>query len=446
MTNGKQSSTNTRELILGILLEVNKEGQYSHIVIRNVLDKYQFLDNKDRSFIKIIAEGTLERQITIDYILNQFSKTPVRKMKPVIREILRMSVYQIQYMTQVPDSAVCNEAVKLAEKKGFHNLKGFVNGVLRNVARKKDEITFPNLSIAYSMPEWIVLKWKEQYGSESTKAMLCASLEKGACIIRCNHIRNTTEEMIASLKGEGVIVRQTSFFPDAFEIEGFDSLSLLKSFQEGRFAVQDLSSILVGAVAGAKPGQKVIDVCAAPGGKSLHVADTMGNRGQVIARDITQNKVDFIEENKHRLGASCVIPEVRDALIPSESDYESADLVIADLPCSGLGVLGRKNDLKLKASQEKVLELAKLQKEILKNVADFVKPGGTLIYSTCTVTQEENEDNRRFILENLPFEAVSIERDLPKVLQGRTGEDGYIQLLQGMDPCDGFFITKYRKK
>lgn len=443
MTN---TATNTRELILSILLEVNKEGEYSHIAIRNVLEKYQYLDAKDRSFIKIVSEGTLERQITIDYIISQFSKVPVKKMKPVIRELLRMSVYQMKYMDQVPVSAICNEAVKLAEKKGFRTLKGFVNGVLRNIARGLETIEPPNLSIRYSMPEWIVSLWTKEYGEEQAEKMLESSLQKSPTIIRCNHVKNEPKELQQILEQEGVTVLATPFFQDTFEIHDFDYLASLKSFQEGRFAVQDLSSVLVGVVAAPKAGQTVIDVCAAPGGKSFHIADLMKNTGVIKARDLTEYKTDLIEENKKRLGITCVEACVQDALVKLPEDKETADLVIADLPCSGLGVLRRKNDLKMKASAEKIAELAVLQQQILSNIAEMVKPGGILIYSTCTVTSQENLDNRAYILEHLPFEAVSMEEELPEELQGGTGREGYIQLLQGVHPCDGFFLSKYRKK
>ena len=437
----------TRELVLGILLEVTRDGEYSHIALRNVLNKYQYLDKKERAFITRVTEGTLEHMIEIDYIINQFSSTKVNKMKPVIRCILRSAVYQLKYMDSIPDSAVCNEAVKLAEKKGFRTLKGFVNGVLRNIARNLDTLTYPDdLSIRYSMPEWILEQWLKEYDKETVEAMLKEFQAEKPTTIRVNLNQISKEELTASLEKEGVHVENHPYLPYALWISGYDYLADLESFQNGAFYVQDISSMLVSHIADPKEGDNVIDVCAAPGGKSLHMADLLKGTGHVEARDLTDYKVNMIEENIMRAGVNNMSAVKWDATILDEKKIETADIVIADLPCSGLGVLGKKTDLKYKTSAEIQKSLVQLQRDILKQVRQYVKAEGTLIYSTCTIHKDENMGNVHWFLENFPeFELVSIEDRLCKELKEDVIEKGCMQFLPGKHQSDGFFISKFRK-
>lgn len=444
-------AVNERELVLEILLEVTEKGMYSHLVLRDVLGKYQFLDKKERSFITRVSEGTLEHMIELDYIIDQFSKVKVQKMKPVIRNILRSAVYQLKYMDSVPDSAVCNEAVKLAVRKGFGNLRGFVNGVLRNVARGLENVAYPveeltRLSVLYSMPEWILKLWLTSYDVETVEHLLQAFQMEKPLTIRCNRHKQTPEELAEKLTKEGVCVQPHPYLPYAFRISGYDYLADLDSFQNGDFYVQDISSMLVGEIADPKEGSVVIDVCAAPGGKSLHLAEKLNGTGHVQARDLTPYKVALIEENISRSGLSNMDAVVWDALVPDETAKETADIVLADLPCSGLGVLGRKTDLKYKASPENTQKLAALQREILQVVQDYVKPGGTLVYSTCTINPAENQENVQWFLKQFPaFSMVDIRGRLPIELQEEVQERGCLQLLPGVHESDGFFISAFRK-
>lgn len=442
-----------RELVLGILLEVTRDGEYSHIALRNVLNKYQYLDKKERAFITRVTEGTLERMIEIDYIINQFSKVKVNKMKPVIRNIIRSAVYQLKYMDSVPNSAACNEAVKLAIKKGFASLKGFVNGVLRNIERNLDTITYPDetdltayLSVKYSMPEWILKQWMEVYSRETMEKMLQDFLAEKATTIRCNQNQMTVEELIGNLNEEGVHVERHPYLPYALQISSYNYLGELESFQNGAFHVQDISSMLVTHIAQPKEGDVVIDVCAAPGGKSLHMAEMLRGTGHVEARDLTEYKVNLIWENIMRSGMQNIEAVRWDATILDESSVEKADVVVADLPCSGLGVLGKKTDLKYKMTEKTQDELVVLQREILSKVKDYVKPEGTLIYSTCTIHKEENMGNVHWFLEeNKNFELVSIRELLCEELQEDIIEEGCLQLLPGVHESDGFFIAKFKK-
>ena len=426
----------TRELVLGILLEVTRDGEYSHIALRNVLNKYQYLDKKERAFITRVTEGTLERMIEIDYIINQFSKVKVNKMKPVIRNILRSAVYQLKYMDGIPNSAVCNEAVKLASKRGFSNLKGFVNGVLRSVERNLDTITYPNeseevefLSIKYSMPEWILRQWLSVYDRETVEKMLSDFLREKPTTIRCNESIITVEKLREHLEKEGVLVEGHTYLPYALKISGYNYLAELQSFQKGEFYVQDISSMMVSHIAKPESGDIVIDVCAAPGGKALHMAELLQGTGHVEARDLTDYKVNLIRENIMRSGMKNIDAVRWDATVSDEEAIEKADIVIADLPCSGLGVLGKKTDLKYKMTEKMQDDLVILQRNILSKVKNYVKSGGTLIYSTCTIHDAENMGNVKwFLAENEEFELV-YER----------------QFLPGVDDSDGFFIAKFKK-
>lgn len=443
---------NEREIVLEVLLEITEQGMYSHIVLRDVLNKYQYLEKKERSFITRVTEGTLEHMMEIDYILDQFSKVKVKKMKPVIRNIMRSAVYQMKYMDSVPVSAACNEAVKLAVRKGFGSLRGFVNGVLRNVARNLDQIAYPTeprqrLSIQYSMPEWILNLWLKAYDSDIVEQMLQAFQRETPLTIRCNLRMVTPKQLKEHLEVEGVTVKVHPYLEYAFHISGFDYLGDLESFQNGEFSVQDISSMLVSELAGPKEGDYVIDVCAAPGGKSLHMAEKLNGSGHVEARDLTEYKVGLIQENIERTGLSNVEAVQQDALIFDETSVGKADIVLADLPCSGLGVLAKKTDLKYKATKEGADSLAKLQREILKNVQAYVKDEGKLVYSTCTINPAENMDNVHWFLNQYPeFELIDIHGLLCEELQKDVKENGCIQLLPGVHQSDGFFLACMKKR
>lgn len=443
---------NEREIVLEVLLEITEQGMYSHIVLRDVLNKYQYLEKKERSFITRVTEGTLEHMMEIDYILDQFSKVKVKKMKPVIRNIMRSAVYQMKYMDSVPVSAACNEAVKLAVRKGFGSLRGFVNGVLRNVARNLNQIAYPTeprqrLSIQYSMPEWILNLWLKAYDSDIVEQMLQAFQRETPLTIRCNLRMVTPKQLKEHLEAEGVTVKVHPYLEYAFHISGFDYLGDLESFQNGEFSVQDISSMLVSELAGPKEGDYVIDVCAAPGGKSLHMAEKLNGSGHVEARDLTEYKVGLIQENIERTGLSNVEAVQQDALIFDETSVGKADIVLADLPCSGLGVLAKKTDLKYKATKEGADSLAKLQREMLKNVQAYVKDEGKLVYSTCTINPAENMDNVHWFLNEYPeFELIDIHGSLCEELQKDVKENGCIQLLPGVHQSDGFFLACMKKR
>lgn len=415
---------NERELALDILLLVTRDGVHCHLAIRQVLEKYQYLEKKSRAFISRLTQGTIERMIELDYVLDCYSKTPVSKMKPVIRCILRSGVYQLLYMDSVPASAACNEAVRLAGKRGFSGLRGFVNGVLRAIGRAKEAgaIVYPDehkepvrcLSVRNSVPQWLVEQWIGTYGYAAAKSMCEASLCERPTAIRVNTQSCSVRELREELDAAGIRTEPVDECADALLISGYDYLGSLPAFLRGDFYVQDLSSMQVAQAAQVQPGWHVIDVCAAPGGKAVHVAQLLQGSGHVEARDLTDYKVDLILENMERCQVENMSAKVWDATVRDDAAVGTADLVIADLPCSGLGVLHSKPDIKYNMSPEQMRELAALQRGILAVVADYVRPGGRLVYSTCTVNRAENEDNAAWFAARRPeFEKKSERQILP---------------------------------
>lgn len=438
MTGTETVRVNERELVLDILLLVTRDGVHSHLAVGQVLEKYQYLEKKSRAFISRLTQGTLERMIELDYVIDCFSKTPVKKMKPVIRCILRSGVYQLLYMDNIPPSAACNEAVRLAGKRGFSGLKGFVNGVLRAVSRAQasgtlqekypDERTEPEkrLSVCNSIPLWLVQQWINTYDYATAKSICEAFLKERPTTVRVNTGRITVEELTEELQAAGVTVEPAEDCPDALFISGYDYLNRLPAFVRGDFYVQDLSSMQTALAADVQPGWKVIDVCAAPGGKAVHVAQLLRGSGHVEARDLTEYKADLITDNMERCQVENMSVKMWDATVSDDGAVETADLVIADLPCSGLGVLHGKPDIKYNMSPGQMEELAALQRRILSVVQAYVKPGGRLVYSTCTVNRAENEDNAAWFAKTHPqFVKKSEQQILPS------------------DKQDGFYIAVF---
>lgn len=443
-----------RALALDMLLELHQGETYSNILIGQVFEKYDYLSAQDKAFLKRLTEGVIERRITLDYVLDQFSKTPVKKMKPVIREILRMGVYQILYLDAVPDSAACNEAVKLTAQKHIVQLKGFVNGILRNIARQKEQITWPDerkdplyaLSIRTAMPMEILTLWEKDYGMSLASTMAEAMLKPGKVSIRRREdlSEDACRKLEEAWKKSGVQVTPSPYLPYAYLLSHVEGVQRLEGFAGGLITVQDVSSMLVTECAGIKENDLVLDVCAAPGGKSMHAAGKHP-AAKVIARDVSPYRVELMEENAARCHLDNMTCSCADAAVSDETMIGKADVLYLDVPCSGLGIIGHKQDIKYDWSAEKEESLVKLQRQIVTSSIPYVKPGGTIIYSTCTVNRRENDQMRDFILEHFNVQAVSLDEHLPKNLQSRTTAQGYLQLMPGVQEADGFFIAKFRK-
>ncbi len=426
---------NTRDIVLNILMDIEANKTFSNQAISKALSKNQFEDKRDRAFITRLAEGVMEQLISLDYTINQFSKTKVNKCKPMIRCILRMGVYQILYMESVPDSAACNESVKLAKAHGFGSLSGFVNGVLRNIARHKDNIPEPSkdkssseyLSVKYSMPKWLCDKLKKDYPEKYMKILEGCFWDRPTAI-RVNTTRITRDELKGELEAAGITVEYGNYDEKALLISDYDFIKKVPGYKKGYFTVQDESSMQAVRAAGIKPGDVVIDVCAAPGGKTTCAAEYLNCNGTLYSMDVSEDKLELIEENVSRLGFTNVVISCQDAT--KEIPDMKVDVVIADLPCSGLGIIGRKNDIKYRLEDKQLGELVNLQRSILNNVCNYVKDKGTLLYSTCTINPDENHNNAMwFLQEHKEFELI--EEKL---------------FLQGIDMCDGFYYAVLKKR
>ena len=420
----------SRDIVLSILMDIETKNTFSNMAISKALSKNQFEDKRERAFITRLSEGIMEQLLTLDYVINQFSKTKVNKCKPLIRCLLRMGTYQILYMDSVPDSAACNEAVKLAKKHGFSSLSGFVNGVLRNISRNKDNIKQPSedvtsvdyISVKYSTPKWLCEKLKKDYPDNYTKILEGCFFDRDTSI-RVNTTKISKDELKKMISDSGITVESGEYDDKALLIRDYDFIKKVPGYRQGYFTVQDESSMCAVRAAGIKPGNTVIDVCAAPGGKTTCAAEYMNGEGTIYSMDISEDKLELIEENVDRLGFTNVNISCHDATL--SLDNMQADVVIADVPCSGLGIIGRKNDIKYRLTKEQLEELVSLQRRILDVVSGYVKKGGRLLFSTCTINPDENQENVKWFLEKYKDFSMQEER----------------LFLQGVDNCDGFYYA-----
>lgn len=441
-----------REEAVKILSKVLRQDAYSNVALKHALDTAE-LSRVDKALVTEIVNGTLKNLIRIDWIISQYAKT--KKLSPWTEDILRSGVYQIFYLDRVPDSAVCNESANLARKLDSEGSVKFVNGVLRNIARNRENIVYPDkgrsmvkyLSVMYSHPEWIVKKWLADYGLEFTEELLKADNETPKFSIRVNRLRAGKEELKKMLAEEEVEYEDGLYNEEALYIRGTSSIEDKPSFEKGLFQVQDESSMLVAHVVDPKPGELIIDVCSAPGGKTTHMAELMDNKGTIIARDIHVNKLKLVENSSSRLGIDIVRTEVFNAREKDAGLEAKADRVLVDAPCSGLGVVRRKPDLRWKKQPDNFVELSRIQLEILSIAGSYVKPGGVLVYSTCTINRGENLGIvERFLKKNQAFEPEDISAYLPEKLRGDTAHKGYLELYPNVHGTDGFFIARLKRK
>lgn len=442
---------NTRRLALKILVDIDSNKKYSNIALNRHLDKDE-LSNLDKRFIRQLVYGVLENKIYIDYVIKTFSKTPIRKMNENILNILRLGIYQIKFLDKVPDSAAVNESVKIAKKINF-KLSGFVNGILRSYIREPNKVKLPNkkkkptdyLSIKYSFNKWIVEKWISLYGLEFTEKLLIASNSKPQLNLRTNTLRIDRDALIKKLGAEECISHKGAVEEAIIVDSNSTSIERMESYRDGLFSIQDSSSMLVARVLGPRSDERVLDLCSAPGGKSTHMAQLMNNKGTIIAQDIHEHKLDLINEAATRLGIDIISTKQGDATILNEDYVDGFDKVLVDAPCSGLGIIRRKPEIKYSKTEEDIEALTKIQADILDNAAKYVRPGGALVYSTCTIVPEENNLMiKSFLDEHEDFEIKNIWDDIGNIDIENT-EYG-IQLYPNTDDTDGFFIAKLIRK
>lgn len=439
-----KNGENPRDVALFALLNINNHGKKSNVFLREVLDRQKDLPVRDKALCEHIVSATLDHLFSIDEILSAYSKTPVEKLNPTIREILRLSVCQLLYMDRVPAPAVINEGTELAKMHGLTGLSGYVNGVLRNISRDNEKLkgtedgretrltkVMKEGYIRWSVPRWLYTKFVEDFGLSAAEGIFESWLCLRKTSVRVNRSKGIPEEeIIRSIAEDGITAEKISTDPPVYELSGLSGMGVgaLRAFREGLITVQDLSAALLTTYCPPEKGSYVIDLCAAPGGKSLSYADCLEGTGTVDARDISEEKVALIKENVTRCGFKNIRTSVMDATVLDRESIGKADIVIADLPCSGLGVVAKKPDIKKNISPESITGLKELQLSILENAVRYVKPGGRLCYSTCTVTREENEENAEVLSEKYGLKPLVIRRIMPG------------------PHSDGFFISVFKKR
>lgn len=441
-----------REVALDILLQIEKNQAYSNLLLNQSIKREQ-LSDKDVGLLTEIVYGTIQRKNTLDYYLSQFVKGGLKKLDPWVHVLLQLSLYQIIYLDRVPQRAIVHEAVELAKKKGHKGISAMVNGTLRSFIREgtptlekvKDPIE--KISIQLSHPVWLVERWTEQFGVEKTKAICEVNSIPPSVTARVNKIISAdVNSVIEQLAQEEVIAESGDLSPDAIKIRKGSLLST-KLYKEGWLTIQDESSMLVARALDPKPGNKVLDSCAAPGGKTTHIAERMYNEGEVYALDLHEHKVNLIEEQARRLKLSIIKTKAIDSRMAGEIFAgESFDCILVDAPCTGLGVIRRKPDIKWRKKVEDIESITTIQKEILKAVAPLLKKGGRLVYSTCSIDAAENGlIVKKFLEENSDFELdITLKERLPKKLQDFCNQ-GTVQLLPSDFQTDGFYIASLTK-
>lgn len=432
-----------RQAAVQALVKVNEEGGYSNLVLHETLKK-NGLTPEDTAFASRLFYGTLERKITLDHIIGAYSKKPVSRLTPAVAEILRTALYQMVYMDSVPDSAAVDEAVKLTRQCRVSSASGFVNAVLRSFVRDEKKLPpvkgnrLKKLEVRYSCPQWVIRELLERYGEESAIAMLAHSLDRPPLYVRVNTTKVTAEQCIRSLEAEGVSAKADSLLPDCLVLEGTASIERLKAFEQGLFHVQDKSSQMCAWTLSPKPGERVLDVCSAPGSKSFTAAELMGNQGEIISCDIFEEKIRKISDGAARLELSCIHPRMQDGTI-YDPQLGLFDRVLCDAPCSGLGIISRKPEIKYKRMQD-LQQLPEIQAKILETASRYVKVGGTLVYSTCTLLPQENEAIvENFLREHKEFEPLALPEQVRAV--GLADDAWRVTLLPQMADTDGFFIS-----
>ncbi len=456
----KPMRATARDVALEVLLRVAKEGAYSNLQLNRALQEAN-LSKADAGLATEIVYGTIQRQRTLDYWLERFVAKGLDKLQPWVHLLLRLSLYQIAFLDRIPPHAVVNEAVGIAKRRGHAGISGMVNGVLRAVIRRQEELAVPaegsaseRLSLSHSYPEWLAARWIDTYGPETAALMMEAGNEPPKSSIRVNRLKNGRSAVLERLKAEAYVAEPSPLSQAGIVVGRGGHLADTEGFRSGEWTVQDESSMLVAEVADPDPGMQVLDCCAAPGGKSSHLAELMGDQGVVWSNDVHPHKEKLIADQAARLELSCIRTTVMDAgELHRLHPPESMDIVLLDAPCSGFGVIRRKPEIKWTKSPSDVDEIAAVQYRLLASAQGLVKPGGLLVYSTCTIERRENEEQIQRFLERHPDFALDAEwpaHTLEALRQagviGADGFDGAVQLLPQHFGSDGFFIARMRKR
>nr|WP_225445449.1 16S rRNA (cytosine(967)-C(5))-methyltransferase RsmB [Paenibacillus arenosi] len=450
-----------REVALDVLVMVDKHRSYSNLQLNAALQEAE-LERVDAGLATELVYGTIQRLNTIDGVLQLKIAKGIDKLKHWMRNLLRMSLYQLHYLDRVPSHAAVNEAVAIAKRRGQQAMGGFVNGVLRAVMREPELWNAPHpddavkrIAWTHSHPEWLVSRWVEAYGVDAVRSMCEANNTAPHASGRVNRIRSTRDELLEDLRANGIDAEPSSLSQDGIVAHQAGNFAFTSAYREGKLSVQDESSMLVVEAVRPQPGMRIVDCCAAPGGKSMHIAERMDNRGELISNDVHAHKVKLIEEQAARLGLSCIRAINHDAAELSQHlPEQSFDVVLLDAPCTGFGVIRRKPDLKWTKTDSDVAAIAALQARLIREAAKLVKPGGRLVYSTCTIEHEENEDVIQAFVEEASLEQQWSMDDTWKLALDssklgaalKRSSAGMLQVLPHDADSDGFFIACLQKQ
>ena len=438
---------NPRKAAADIVYNVTKKNYTLNSGVERCRDD-ESLSALDVRFVSELTSGTVRRLEYIDYLIKNSSDIKINKISPYVLSVLRTGAYQIVFMDRIPNSAAVNESVKLIKKSANSRLSGYVNAVLRNIEKNWHNVKLPDdeteaLSVKYSFPKWIVKRWCTRFGDEA-EPLLAAMNQKPKTIIRTNTLRITPQKLLDMLVDDGWDCKkyESGLFPELdclISASKIDELVKSEAYQKGYFYVQDAAAAYASHVLNPQKDSVVIDMCASPGGKTTHLAQIMNNTGKIFAFDIYDGKIDKINENAARLGITNITALKRDSAVFNSEFKDKADCILADVPCSGLGIIRRKPDIKYLRDEGDIAELSSLGLKILNNAARYLKSGGKMLFSTCTTEYEENENTLfEFLKENPEFH-------LKKILCSRDNQ-GYLTLLPHRDNCDGFFISLLEKE
>jgi 16S rRNA (cytosine967-C5)-methyltransferase len=446
---------NIRAIALDVLMKIEQNQAYSNLQLNQTLQKANVKDI-DKGLLTSIVYGTIQRKNTIDFYLDQLLNKPIKKKDRWVLTLLRLSIFQMLYMDRVPDHAIIHEAVEIAKQRGHQGVAGLVNGILRKLQRegtaemdKKAGTGSEKAALTYSMPKWLIERWSSQFGNEDAEKMAESNLLPSPVTARVNTMLTTREEVLQQLEQEGVSAEEGELSPEGIIIrDGY--LPGTEAYNKGLVTIQDESSMLVARAVAPRPGETVLDACAAPGGKSTHMAEMMKGKGKVVSLDLHAHKIELINKQAKRLGLENISASVLDARKAGEKyESESFDRVLVDAPCSGFGVIRKKPDLKWSKTEEDVLKLASIQKDILESASHMVRDGGLLVYSTCTVDKDENSEVAEWFLHNHPeFEwDPDFSEKMPENVKTFIIEErSDLQIMPHYFNSDGFYIAAYRKK
>ena len=438
-----------RRLAYQALYEVLEKEAYANIVLQNLLGQYA-LKTEESHLLTELVYGVLRKYNYLLWIISRLSSLPVRKLHPSVRIILCLGLYQLIFLSRIPESAAVNESVKIAKKVTHAGNVRFVNALLRNYLRKKDSLQIPSAEenallhdeLTYCQPGWLITRWQKEWGFEKAHQVLEAFNKVSPMTIRVNKLKQTREELLALFEEEGIEASAVPFLSEGICIQKGSSSFFAKFLKDGRAYVQSLSSMIPAGILDPKPGEKVLDMCAAPGSKTTQMAEMMGNNGSIDAWDLYPHKISLIKKNAKKEGITIIHAGARDSAKPMPQVNGKYDRVLLDAPCSGLGVLGHKAEIRWRRNEKALEEFPPLQKQLLRCAAAYVKKGGILVYSTCTLNAGENEEVvKDFLTNHTDFEAVDF------ALEGvASSKNGMMTIWPDEVSSDGFFVAKFRRK